>query len=98
MTPVTVSRNIEEKCSKPTPVTLSFRFVTSFNGEFDIPRKFRRQLIEEGWFERNWLWDSVYISLITILCAVGTYISHSNPIIAAILIGIGMQQAGFKFP
>jgi len=58
-------------------------------------RKFKQQLEEEGWFNRNWAWDFFYVSLITFMAIFGTLISYEYPIIASILIGLSMQQAGW---
>jgi len=79
---VEVSESIQQKCIKPTKETLAFR-------------EFRAQLEKEGLFQRNWFWDFFYISIIVILAIIGTYISSTHPIIASILIGFAMQQAGW---
>jgi len=67
---------------KPTKVSTAFQ-------------KFRSQLESEGWFERNWIWDFMYIATIFSLAIIGTLISYQHPYIATLLIGIGMQQAGW---
>lgn len=58
--------------------------------------KFRKDLEEKGWMKRNWAIDfaaSVFpVLLLTIL---GTMLSYSYPLIATLLIGFGMQQAGW---
>ena len=57
---------------------------------------FKERLEKEGWYKRNWFLDftlNVFPSLI--LCIVGTYFAHSYPLIATLLIGLGMQQAGW---
>lgn len=70
----------------------------------DVPRdqvsqnfeKLVRQLKQEGWFERVWLIDFCRnIIPVILLCVIGTYYSYSNPLLATILIGFGMQQGGW---
>jgi len=73
---------ISQGLLKPTKVATSFR-------------EFRSQLESEGWFERNWIWDFFYIALIFSMALVGTLISYQHPYIATLIIGIGMQQAGW---
>eukprot|EP01116_Phalansterium_solitarium_P016175 TRINITY_DN36_c0_g1_i1.p1 TRINITY_DN36_c0_g1~~TRINITY_DN36_c0_g1_i1.p1 ORF type:complete len:391 (+),score=133.43 TRINITY_DN36_c0_g1_i1:130-1302(+) len=58
-------------------------------------RKFREQLEKDGWFERSWGWDMFYVGQILFLCTLGTMLSYSYPLIATVLIGLGMQQAGW---
>jgi len=70
---------VEEPLS---PATLAFR-------------EFRSQLEKDGWFDRDWRWDSFYIILIVLLCTVGTIISYQSNLLAIVLIGLGMQQAGW---
>lgn len=67
---------------KPDATTLAFR-------------EFRAKLEADGWFERSWGWDLFYVGSILTLCAVGTLLSYSHPFIAILLIGLGMQQAGW---
>jgi len=58
-------------------------------------RSWRRQLEKEGWFERNWAWDAFYIASISFFAIMGSLLSSNYPILAAFLIGVGMQQAGW---
>jgi len=58
-------------------------------------REWRSQLVSEGWFERNWFWDGFYVGIITILAIVGTLISYDYPLLAIVLLGVSMQQAGW---
>jgi fatty acid desaturase len=58
-------------------------------------RELRAQLEKEGYFERNWFWDAFYVLSIFFLCGLGTALAKSHPIIAIVLIGLGMQQAGW---
>jgi len=58
-------------------------------------RKFRAELVVNGWFERSWAWDAFYVTAIFVLCALGTLLSTSFPVVAIALIGLGMQQAGW---
>lgn len=66
----------------PTNVALNFR-------------KFRKSLEADGWFERSWGWDAFYVGAILTLCTLGTWLSYSHPYLAVLLIGVGMQQAGW---
>jgi len=75
-------QKIIENYSKPNDVTLAFR-------------KFRAQLELEGWFKRNWLWDASLIFILISMMVVGTIVSYSHPLIAIVLIGTAMQQAGW---
>ena len=58
--------------------------------------QFKIRLEKEGWYKRNWFMD-VFRNILPclLLYIVGTYIAHSNPIIATFVIGLGMQQAGW---
>jgi len=57
---------------------------------------FRKQLETKGWFERKWTVDFGRNVLPVILMVIlGTIISYSHPILATLLIGFGMQQAGW---
>eukprot|EP00455_Lapot_gusevi_P047877 TRINITY_DN6543_c0_g1_i2.p1 TRINITY_DN6543_c0_g1~~TRINITY_DN6543_c0_g1_i2.p1 ORF type:complete len:399 (+),score=87.03 TRINITY_DN6543_c0_g1_i2:106-1302(+) len=69
-------------CNEPLKATLAFR-------------KLRKELEAEGWFKRNWYWDSFYLAVIFVLAVVGTRIAHTHPILAIIAIGVAMEQAGW---
>lgn len=57
---------------------------------------FRKDLEGKGWMERNWFIDWSYSILpVVIMVILGTYLSYSYPVIATLLIGLGMQQAGW---
>lgn len=57
---------------------------------------FRKDLEKKGWFERNWWIDFSYSILpVLILVILGTALSYSYPVVATLLIGLGMQQAGW---
>jgi len=77
-----VPKKMLDEVTKPTQASVSFR-------------KFRAQLLSEGWFERTWSIDFFHVGLITLFAIVGTYISYSSPYLAALLIGLAMQQAGW---
>jgi len=77
-----VPKKTLDEVTKPTQASISFR-------------KFRAQLLSEGWFERTWSIDFFHVGLITLFAVVGTYISYSSPYLAALLIGLAMQQAGW---
>lgn len=57
--------------------------------------QWRARLIREGWFERSWYMDALFISIIFALSVVGSYIAVDHPIIASVLIGLAMEQAGW---
>jgi fatty acid desaturase len=58
--------------------------------------KLRLKLERNGWFERNWLAEACLVmGPCVALCLTGTLLAWSYPVIAAVLIGIGMQQAGW---
>ncbi|KEG13151.1 delta-6 fatty acid desaturase [Trypanosoma grayi] len=58
--------------------------------------KLRKQLEQEGWFERDWFIDfSRNIIPVIILCVVGSLLSYSYPVLAVFMIGMGMQQGGW---
>lgn len=72
--------------------------------EKQIPREelaakfesWRQDLIKDGWFQRRWYADFVLTILpCTAWLVVGTYLAWSYPLIATLMIGIGMQQAGW---
>lgn len=67
----------------PTQVTINFR-------------AFREKLVKEGYFRREPFWEAFYTSSIYFLCMFGTYLAFNGwPVMATILIGFGMQQAGW---
>jgi len=78
----TVPKGITFQVPSPTTATVAFR-------------KLRSELIKDGWFERNWAIDFFHVGIITLLIVVGTYLSYSSPYLAAFMIGLGMQQAGW---
>jgi len=67
----------------PTKATVAFR-------------KFRAQLESEGMFEKNLFWEFFYTGSVYAFAILGTYLAYTgHPILATLLIGIGMQQAGW---
>jgi len=74
--------NTPDLLEPATPATLAFR-------------TFRAKLEKEGCFDRVWIWDAFYISVISILVIIGSLISYTYPTVAICLIGLGMQQAGW---
>lgn len=72
--------------------------------EGDMPRdtvsqnfeKLTKELEAAGWYERDWFKDFTRnIFPVIALCVIGTMLCRSHPIIATILIGLGMQQGGW---
>jgi len=58
-------------------------------------RKFRAELVAQGWFVRSWAWDFFYVFSVFFCCGVGTMLSTTYPTIAIGFIGLGMLQAGW---
>lgn len=57
---------------------------------------FRSELERQGYFERNWAIDwACYLGPCLALVIFGSYISYTYPFLATLLIGLGMQQAGW---
>lgn len=56
----------------------------------------RKDLESKGWMERNWWIDVSYsIMPVVLMVVLGTLMSYTYPVIASLLIGLGMQQAGW---
>lgn len=59
-------------------------------------RKFRAELASEGYFDRAVFWELFYALSVYVMAAAGTYLSFTgHPILATILLGLCMQQAGW---
>jgi len=54
-------------------------------------RVLRKKLEAEGWFERIWLIESLFITAVFGCAIVGTMLAWSHPVIASCLIGLSMQ-------
>ncbi|UJR26706.1 hypothetical protein I4U23_008022 [Adineta vaga] len=69
---------------EPTDITVSFR-------------KLREKLIKEGYFKRSVFWELFYHMSVYVLCLLGTfcYFYWGLKFLAILLIGFGMQQAGW---
>lgn len=58
--------------------------------------KLRKRLEAEGWFKRDWGVETVrYIIPATLFILSGIYLAWSWPVLATLLLGLGMQQAGW---
>ena len=58
--------------------------------------EFRRKLIRDGWFDRPWGVEMVRYIIPTFgLVIVGWMLSASHPLLATLMVGLGMQQAGW---
>jgi len=68
------------------------RRLTVANAEFGA---LRAKLEEEGWFKRNFLSEVSVLAQVLGLYILGQAIAATNPVLAAISIGLGMQQAGW---
>eukprot|EP00796_Vickermania_ingenoplastis_P006617 gene6617-4737_t len=61
--------------------------------DFDLLVK---ELETKGWFKRRWHIDFFRNILpALLLCAIGTSLSWTHPLLASLLIGLGMQQGGW---
>ena len=58
-------------------------------------REFRQKLEKEGWFKRNYIYDALLIGAVLAMIITGTMIARTYPIIASLILGIGIQQAGW---
>jgi len=58
-------------------------------------RDFRVQLEKDGWFKRNPIMEVLSLANVVGLCTLGTAIAHTAPLAATIILGVGMQQAGW---
>ncbi|CAF1544882.1 unnamed protein product [Adineta ricciae] len=60
-------------------------------------RKLREKLIKEGYFNRSIFWELFYHISVYTLCLLGTlsYFYLGSKLLAILLIGFGMQQAGW---
>lgn len=59
-------------------------------------REFRKQLEEQGWFNRDVKWELFYLLSVYTLASLGTYLGVTgHPILAILCIGVCMQQAGW---
>lgn len=69
---------------EPTPASVSFR-------------KLRQRLITEGYFNRSIFWELFYHLSAYTLCLLGTlcHFYWGRDLLAIVLIGLGMQQAGW---
>jgi hypothetical protein len=53
-------------------------------------REFRQKLEREGWFKRNYLYDGLLIGAVLAMIVTGTMIARTYPIIASLILGIGI--------
>ena len=55
----------------------------------------RKKFEDEGWFRRDPLKEAAVLGTTLGLYAIGWFLANSHPILAAMSIGVGMQQAGW---
>lgn len=82
------------KCDAPPAEEL--RLPKEF--EFDANCSFqelRVQLEEQGFFKRSVLKEAWALGQVLAMYSVGTVIAHDHPVLATIILGLGMQQAGW---
>jgi len=73
---------VAKDCVSPSKLTLAFR-------------RFRDEVEREGFFERRWSNDAFNVSL-TLVCVVAAFaLAYRVPLVAMLLLGLGMQQAGW---
>ena len=58
-------------------------------------RKFRSELIADGWFQRNLFQEAWLLSIILACACGGTYLAYSHPLVAVLLLALAMQQANY---
>ncbi len=58
-------------------------------------RQFRAELEREGFFERTWSRDALNVSLTLLWCTSGVALAWRAPLLGMLLLGLGMQQAGW---
>lgn len=75
------------------PVTDAEITRDKFSRDFE---DFRRKLKADGWFDRPWLNEMIrYVIPTFSLLIFGWLLSASHPVIATLMLGLGMQQAGW---
>eukprot|EP00951_Prasinocladus_malaysianus_P005064 scaffold36073_cov46-Prasinocladus_malaysianus.AAC.1 len=50
---------------------------------------------KDGWFERDPVQEALSLAQVMGLCAAGTCTADSHPVVATVLLALGMQQAGW---
>ena len=66
------------------------------NNSVDIAyRSFRSELEEAGWFERSFWAEALLLGQVVLLAVTGTMLAWDYPLLASILLGLSMQQAGW---
>merc|ERR550537_814683 len=70
------------KCAEPSKLQLAYR-------------AFQKKLRDEGKYERKFLDESMAVVPPILLLVVGTMLAHTYPILASLLIGLGMEQCGW---
>lgn len=68
--------------NQPTKAALAFR-------------DFRKKMEAEGWFNRKWYMDALFIGAVVLMSVLATLWSRSHPFIASILLGLAIEQAGW---
>jgi fatty acid desaturase len=58
-------------------------------------RSFRAELERDGFFTRSWSRDAFNVSLTLLWCAGGFALAYKAPLVGMLLLGLGMQQAGW---
>jgi fatty acid desaturase len=67
---------------KPTDAALAFR-------------EFRKKLEQEGWFDRNWVIDGIYMLAVVFMVIIATLLAKTYPLIASLFLGLAIEQAGW---
>lgn len=75
---------------------------TDMNALVDQPTKaalafrdFRKKMEAEGWFDRKWHIEALYMSAVVLMSILATMWSRSHPVIASLLLGLAIEQAGW---
>ena len=80
------------KCDPPAELHLPSAREIDVNCSY---QELRRQLEEQGYFERSAWREAWALVQVVPFYVVGTGVAYSHPVLATVLLGVGMQQAGW---
>lgn len=83
------------KCEAPEGANLPEKVNAKTAAACEDFREFRVKLEEDGWFQRNPLQEAKHIAQTIVPYILGTALAFSHPVAATLLLGLGMQQAGW---
>jgi cytochrome b involved in lipid metabolism len=79
---------LKKMAKKPTDMTTLIDQPTKAALAF---REFRKKLEKEGWFDRVWLVDALYMTAVVVMAVIATLIARSHPIIASFILGLAIE-------